>query len=72
MHTHFDRRTVGRAVRRERKRKGLGLRALAPRARLSAQSLSYIERGMVDPKTSTLVKLAAALGVDVADLLRAN
>lgn len=72
MKTRYDHRAVGRAVRRERKRRGLGLRDLAPRARMSVQALNYIERGVVEARVSTLVRIAAALGVDVADLIQVN
>jgi ribosome-binding protein aMBF1 (putative translation factor) len=69
MKTHYDRKAVGRAIRRARERRGLSERELAPKARLSAQAIRYIERGMVDPRTSTLVRLAMALDVAASDLL---
>lgn len=36
---------------------------------LSVEEISLIERGMTDPKLSTLQKIAAHMGVTVSDLL---
>ena len=43
---------------------------LAKKAGLSAGYLARLERSRHDPRLSTLLKLAKALGVDVAELLR--
>jgi transcriptional regulator with XRE-family HTH domain len=53
------------ALAREMKRRKIGPRKLAPKADMSAQSISYLARGMTEPKASTLARLATALGIDV-------
>ncbi len=61
MTTRYDRLSVGREMARQ----GIGPRELAPKAKLSPQAVSYIARGMVDPRASTLAQLASALGVSI-------
>jgi transcriptional regulator with XRE-family HTH domain len=55
-------------LRRLRKQMGLTQAKLAVRAGLDPSSLSQIETGARQPNTRTLEKLAAVLGVEVADL----
>ncbi len=43
---------------------------LAERAGMSQSNLSQYERGQKNPTVATLERLADALGVDVADLIR--
>jgi transcriptional regulator with XRE-family HTH domain len=58
-------------LRELRLRKGLTQQALAKKADgMSYTFLSNIERGKVDPSLSTLMRLAAALGVTVSELVR--
>jgi transcriptional regulator with XRE-family HTH domain len=52
-----------------RRRRGLTQEALAAKAGLSRTYLARLETARQDPTLSTLVKLAKALGVPVADLL---
>ncbi|HEV3414982.1 MAG TPA: helix-turn-helix transcriptional regulator [Puia sp.] len=52
-----------------REQKGISLRDLALEADLSANTISEIELGKRDPRMTTVVKLASALGIDPADLL---
>jgi transcriptional regulator with XRE-family HTH domain len=52
-----------------RKQRGWTQPVLAKRAGLSAGYIARVETGRHDPKLSTLVKLAKALGVPVAALL---
>lgn len=54
---------LGEQVLRARRERGLTLRAVADGGALTWQAVSKIERGERDPKASTLVTLAAALGV---------
>ena len=54
---------------RLRKAKGWNQQDLAIRAGIHAITVSEIERGVTDPKQSTLEALAAALGVTVNDLI---
>ena len=63
-------RHVGVRLRELRTRSGLSAKELAERAGLSAQSLSRIERGRHDVVFSTLERLLAAMGYDLAELAR--
>jgi transcriptional regulator with XRE-family HTH domain len=56
-------------LRQERKRKGLTATALARRAGLSKQAALNLERPGADPKLSTVLRLAKALGVGPWELL---
>lgn len=60
---------VGRNVRRLRESRGLTQEDLAHLAGLHPPGIGRLERGAVDPRASTLVRVANALGVAVADLL---
>lgn len=55
--------SIGRAIRFLRLGQGLGQPELAERAGLSVSYLSLLERGKRDPATSTVIKIADALGV---------
>lgn len=59
---------VGRQVRKLRMQRGLSLRALAERCRMSANAISLIERGENSPTVSSLHQLALALEVPITDL----
>jgi transcriptional regulator with XRE-family HTH domain len=68
----FDRRVaeqLGRRIRRRRQFLELSQEALAERAGVHRTQISLYENGERMPMTSTLVKLAAALGVSVGQLL---
>lgn len=43
---------------------------VAERAGLSQQMVSYVEREMRNPTLETLLRIAAAIGVDLAEVLR--
>ena len=63
---------LGVWVRRARQEQGLSQRALADQSGLSRSYVCDIERGRgSEPSLTTLDKLAAALGVSRADLMRA-
>jgi transcriptional regulator with XRE-family HTH domain len=62
-------RKFGRNLKDIREQKGISLRDLALEADLSANTISEIELGKRDPRMTTVVKLASALGIDPADLL---
>ena len=51
-----------------RERRGWSLRQLGERSGVSYPNLHAIETGKLDPRLSTLERLARALGVDVRDL----
>ena len=61
--------SLGRTVRRRRKALGFTIEQLAERAELSPNYLGTIENDRRDPSLSTLNRLAAALGVSVAELV---
>ena len=60
----------GANVREERQRRGLSQEALAAAADLHRTEISLLERGAREPRLSTVVRLARALGVRVSVLLR--
>jgi transcriptional regulator with XRE-family HTH domain len=55
------------ALRRLRTARGMDMTTLASRARFSKQAVSMLDRGVVEPKASTLARLAAALDVTPGD-----
>lgn len=59
---------IGRAIRARRRELGLSLRELGERAGLSIGFLSQVERGQSSLALGSLSAVAAALGVEVADL----
>ncbi len=63
------RRLLGERVRTVRARRGLSQKALAHRARVSRVSVSRIEAGAQVPRYGTLVALAAALSVELEELV---
>ena len=61
---------VAELLRQERCRQELSLSTVATRAGLSYQMISYVERGLRVPGLDTLLRIASALQLDAADLLR--
>jgi transcriptional regulator with XRE-family HTH domain len=59
---------MGARVRSLRRERGLTLKALGARAGLSHPFLSQLERGLARPSLPSIERIAAALGVPVADL----
>jgi transcriptional regulator with XRE-family HTH domain len=59
---------VGQEIRRLREAKGWSQPKLAVEAGVAVSGVSQIENGRRNPNSSTLVKLAGALDVDIADL----
>ncbi|MDR3540765.1 MAG: helix-turn-helix transcriptional regulator [Desulfosporosinus sp.] len=57
-------------LRRLRKGRGWTQQELAGKANVPQSSIHYIERGVRNPRVSTVEKLAVALGVDIVELLR--
>jgi transcriptional regulator with XRE-family HTH domain len=51
-----------------RKKNGLTQSELAEKCHTTQQTIAKIEQGVVDPKLSTLEKIADALGCEVTDL----
>ena len=61
---------VARILRQERQKRNVSMTALAERAGLSQQMVSYTERQMRNPTLDTLLRLTGALGLNVVDVLR--
>lgn len=59
---------IGEEVRRRRKKLGLTGAQLAARAGMAPSAVSQIETGRRTPSSTSVVKLAAALGAEVSDL----
>lgn len=53
-----------------RKERGLTLEALGYLAGLDIATISRVERGIVEPRRDTVVRLARALGMSVGRLVR--
>lgn len=56
--------SITNSLRRARKHSGASLRSIASRAGVGAGNLSAIENGHRDPTTSTVDRLASAIGID--------
>lgn len=65
-----ERRQFADNLRSLRKRRGLSQEALGDVAGIHRTEVSLLERSGRDPRLSTLVRLARALGVPVSRLLR--
>jgi transcriptional regulator with XRE-family HTH domain len=59
---------IGDRLRAERQRKGMTVREIARRVRVSPSLISQIERGKVNPSVSTLWGLVTVLGVPMSEL----
>ena len=59
---------IASKIRKLRKEKSWTVEELAEKAGLSKSSLNYIERGISDPKLSSLFNISKALGVSIQDL----
>jgi len=61
--------SLGRRIRKIRQEKGLTLRAVQQRARVSATHVSEIERSKTSPTVGVLERIASALSVEASVLL---
>ena len=61
---------MARLLRQEREKQGLSMNLVAERAGLSQQMVSYVEREMRNPTLETLLRMAAALEIDLAKVLQ--
>jgi transcriptional regulator with XRE-family HTH domain len=61
----------GAVVHRLRLERGVTQESLAFEAHVTIATLSRIERGVTGPKVATLRKIAAALGMSLAELVTA-
>ncbi|MCP8938515.1 helix-turn-helix domain-containing protein [Alsobacter sp. SYSU M60028] len=64
------RKIVGRNLREARQAVGLSQEALADQAGIDRTYVSGVERGVRNPTVTIVARLAEALGVRAADLLR--
>ena len=62
---------LGERIRRQRRRKGWTQTELGQRIGYSLNGIAKIEQGNSDPKYTSLVKIADALGVDMLALIDA-
>ena len=60
--------SIGRRLRSARQERGLTLRQVAKSSGLTAAFISQLERGDTSASVSSLVKIAAALGIEVTSL----
>lgn len=60
---------LGERLKKLRNKQGISIRELAERVDMGYTNVSNIETGKVNPKYTTLVKLAEALEVDPRELL---
>lgn len=58
---------IGKLIIQERMRLGLSQYALAKRLGKNTRELAIIEKGLREPRFSTLMKLADALGISVGE-----
>ncbi|HWX17264.1 MAG TPA: helix-turn-helix transcriptional regulator [Chthoniobacterales bacterium] len=61
---------VVRLLKKERIRSGISMNRLAEKAGLSQSMVSLLERGMRTPTLDTLLRISAALNVDLSKLLK--
>lgn len=61
---------IAKALRDTRVRKGMSMSAVAERAGLSQQMVSYVERQMRMPTLDTLLRMSEALAIDLSDVVR--
>jgi transcriptional regulator with XRE-family HTH domain len=61
---------LGRRIRSLRNEKGWTQQELGDQAEVNYKFIGEIERGQQNPSLNVLVKIAAALGVDLPDLFR--
>lgn len=61
---------VAQILRQEREKRGISMNQAAERAGLSQQMVSYVERQMRNPTLETVLRMAAAIEVDLIDVLR--
>ena len=70
--TETERVNVGERLRGIRRQRRVTLKSVADRADLSESFLSQVERGRANASVASLKRIAAALGVSVADLFEPN
>jgi transcriptional regulator with XRE-family HTH domain len=66
------RKQLGRNVRRFREQRGWSQEELAFEANLHRTYVSGVERGVRNPTVLILARIAAAMGIEAAELLQKN
>lgn len=61
---------IAQSLRQEREKRRISMNALAERAGLSQQMISYVERELRNPTLETLLRMSAALEVDLWKLIK--
>ncbi len=61
---------VARLICEERKRQGISRYAVAKRSGLSEQMVGYVERGLRSPSLETVLRLTAALNLDLGEIVK--
>jgi transcriptional regulator with XRE-family HTH domain len=61
---------VAQILRQEREKRGLSMNSVAEGAGISQQMVSYVERQMRNPTLETLLRIAAAIEIDLVEVLR--
>ncbi|MHB9860658.1 helix-turn-helix domain-containing protein [Streptomyces sp. YIM S03343] len=65
-----QRQVIGEAIRASRVDAGLTQETVALRSGVDRPSVVRIEQGQQSPTTDTLIRLAAAIGISVPDMIR--
>ncbi|MES1222371.1 MAG: helix-turn-helix transcriptional regulator [Bacteroidota bacterium] len=63
---------LGAAIKKAREVKGLSQKEVALACKMDQAQYSRIENGKTDPSFSAVMRIAKALGVELADLFRAD
>ena len=61
---------VAQILREERESRGLSMNAVAGRAGLSQQMVSYVERELRNPTLETLLRITSVLEIELSEVLR--
>lgn len=61
---------VAKILREERERRGLSMNSVAERSGLSQPMISLIERELRKPTLDSLLRIAMAIDLDLADVIR--
>jgi len=67
---HAECERILRLLKAERERRGLSKYAIAQDSGLSQPSIGYIEKGMRIPSLETTLRLAKAMNVDLAKIIK--
>lgn len=61
---------IVRLLREERERQGLSKYAIEQRTGVSQQMVGYVERGLRKPSLEVTIRIAAALEVNIEDIIK--